>query len=209
VDSDPYRTSAKWYDTLLEPLNAGLRAIGIRMYPPREGISVLDIGCGTGTHLELYQQGGCRVYGIDTSSAMLNRARQKLGNRADLQLGNAAQMPYSDGLFELVILTLTLHEMPAGTRTAVINETKRVLKKEGRILLVDYHPGPVRFLKGWLSKVLIIFMEYVAGREHYTNYRGFLVNGGIPAVAAQHELIVEQERIVTGGNLGVYLLRCA
>ena len=67
------------------------------MLPPREGMDVLDVGCGTGIQLASYQEAGCRVSGIDASQAMLNVARRRLGERADLQLGDAARMPYPDG----------------------------------------------------------------------------------------------------------------
>ena len=38
-----------------------LRQIGLKMYPPQEGMQVLDIGCGTGVHLKMYQEKGCQV----------------------------------------------------------------------------------------------------------------------------------------------------
>ncbi len=205
MSKDPYRRSAKWYDTLFEPLNADLRKIGLKMWPPGPGMSVLDVGCGTGTHLGLYRQAGCEVFGIDSSPAMLEVARQKLGERATLQKGDASQMPYSNGTFDLVVVTLTLHEMPNPTRSAVMSEIKRVLKKDGRILVIDYHPGPIRFPKGWLFKGLITFIEFWAGREHFRNYRDFLANGGLPALSEQHGLCLVEAKIVTGGNLGLFL----
>ncbi len=62
---DPYKRVSKLYDTLFEPLNKGLRAIGMKMFSPKEGMVVLDVGCGTGIHLERYQKAGCQVFGID------------------------------------------------------------------------------------------------------------------------------------------------
>jgi ubiquinone/menaquinone biosynthesis C-methylase UbiE len=79
---------------LVEPLVSHLRAIGMRMSLPQKGMLVLDIGCGTGTQLHLYRKAGCQAFGIDTSSAMLAVARQKLGGDAELRLGDACQMPY-------------------------------------------------------------------------------------------------------------------
>jgi len=205
MSKDPYRRSAKWYDTLIEPLNADLRKIGLKMWPPEPGMSVLDVGCGTGTHLDLYQQAGCEVFGIDSSPAMLEVARQKLGERTTLHREDASKMPYSSGTFDLVVVTLTLHEMSNPTLSAVMSEIKRVLKKDGRILIIDYHPGPIRFPKGWLFKGLITVIEFWAGREHFKNYRGFLASGGLPALSDQHGLNRAKEKIVTGGNLGLFL----
>ncbi|GAF88483.1 unnamed protein product, partial [marine sediment metagenome] len=76
---DPYKKNAKLYDTFIGPLTSGLRALGMKMFPPREGMAVLDVGCGTGIHLELYQKAGCNVYGIDQSPSMLQVARNRLG----------------------------------------------------------------------------------------------------------------------------------
>jgi demethylmenaquinone methyltransferase/2-methoxy-6-polyprenyl-1,4-benzoquinol methylase len=168
---------------------------------------VLDVGCGTGSNLKLYQQAGCDVYGIDMSPSMLQVARQKLGDRANLHLGDASDMPYDDGTFDLITASLTLHEMPGVVRTGVINEIIRTLKNDGRILLIDFHPGPIRFPKGWVSKSIITITEIAAGREHFKNYRDFIARKGLPPLCAAHGLIVDKEKIVTGGNLALFLLR--
>jgi demethylmenaquinone methyltransferase/2-methoxy-6-polyprenyl-1,4-benzoquinol methylase len=207
MNTDAYGKIAKWYDTLFEPLNAGLRAISMKMFPPGAGMFILDVGCGTGSQLALYQKAGCEVFGIDTSPAMLQVARRKLGNRANLHLGDASRMPYRAEMFELITTSLTLHEMPGAVRTAVMNETKRTLKKDGRILLIDFHPGSIRFPKGWLFKGIITVSEIAAGREHFKNYRDFMARNGLPALSAAHGLSVDKERIVSGGNLGLFLLR--
>ena len=43
IMKDQYRKIARWYDMIFEPLNSGLRNIGIKMYPPKAGMAVLDI----------------------------------------------------------------------------------------------------------------------------------------------------------------------
>ncbi|MCP3953457.1 MAG: class I SAM-dependent methyltransferase, partial [Desulfobacterales bacterium] len=145
---DPYRRTAKWYDTLFQSVNAGLIAMSMKMFPPVQGMSVLDVGCGTGTQLGRYQRAECEIFGIDPSPAMLKVAREKLGERAELHLGNAASMPFGNGAFNLVTAMLVLHEMSPVNRDLVIEEMKRVLKENGRLLLIDFHPGPLRPLKG-------------------------------------------------------------
>jgi ubiquinone/menaquinone biosynthesis C-methylase UbiE len=206
MSMDPYTRVAKFYDSLFEPFNKGLRAIGMKMFPPKEGMLVLDVGCGTGIHLERYQKAGCRVFGIDLSPAMLQVACDRLGENADLHLGDASNMPYSDNKFDLIIMTTVLHEMSPSMRAAVIEESRRVLNKNGHILLIDFHPGPIKPLKGWINKSIISLVEFIAGGEHYRNYRHFIKNKGLPALISAHGLSVVQEKVVGGGSMALFLL---
>ena len=75
---DQYKNIANWYDRIFEPLNSGLRNIGMKMYAAKAGMDVLDIGCGTGAHLKLYQNENCNIFGIDLSAAMLKVAQKKI-----------------------------------------------------------------------------------------------------------------------------------
>ena len=65
---DTYRRLAFLYDNALERLIAPLRVIALRVYPPSPGLRVLDLGCGTGAHLERYHEAGCVVAGVDPPS---------------------------------------------------------------------------------------------------------------------------------------------
>ena len=202
---DPYRNVARIYDLIFDSMNKGLKLVGIRMFRPTKGMSILDVGCGTGSHLELYQRYKCNLNGLDLSPSMLNVARERLGDTARLDLGDATDMPYEDNKFDLVISMLSLHEMSPETRAAVLNEIKRVLKDNGRILLIDFHPGPYQPLQGWVSKLIIFFSELAAGREHFRNYRHFLAMGGLSALTNQHNLKVEKHQILAGGTFTTIL----
>jgi ubiquinone/menaquinone biosynthesis C-methylase UbiE len=206
-EPDAYRRVARWYDSIFGRLNAGLRGLGLKMLPPREGMDVLDVGCGTGIQLASYKEARCRVSGIDVSQAMLNVARRRLGERADLRLGDATRMPYPDGAFDLVLAATVLHEMLPEVRGTVLDEMERVLRPDGRMLVIDFEVGPVRGLRGWITKAVITISELAAGRPHHRNYRNFMVSGGLPTLFADRGLSVDQCRIVSGGAIGVYLLR--
>jgi len=169
-------------------------------------MAVLDVGCGTGAHLILYRSAQVDLFGIDASPAMIEVARQKLGDRAKLHLGDASDMPYSDQSFDLVSSMLALHEMDPGTRSAVIGEMKRVLKKSGRILLIDFHPGPLRPVYGWIARTVIHSVEAVAGGDHFRNYRHFMRIKGLPTLIKEHQLAVEEWRTAAGGALALFLL---
>jgi len=203
---DPYRNIAGIYDRLFENMNRGLRLAGIRMFRPSKGMNILDVGCGTGSHLELYQRYECDLYGIDLSPSMLKVARARLGDSIQLDLGDATNMPYEDHKFDLIISMLSLHEMAQQTRSGVLYEMKRVLKDDGRILLIDFHPGPYQPLQGWISKLVIFFSELAAGREHFKNYRQFMATKGLATLATLHGLEVKKQNILAGGTFAIYLV---
>src|SRR4030066_1675828 len=205
MENDPYRNSARIYDRIFDGMNKGLKLVGIRMFRPAKGMNILDVGCGTGTHLELYQRYQCNLYGLDHSPAMLEVARKRLAGTAVLELGDASRMPYEDGKFDLVIVMLTLHEMSPEMRSLVLEEIKRVLKKDGRILLIAFHTGPYQPLQGWVSKIIITCAEIAAGRTHFRNYRKFMAEGGLPRLIHQHSLKVEKQQILAGGPFSIYL----
>ena len=168
----------------------------------------MDVGCGTGNTLKNSDHNeGCNVYGIDSSLAMLNEAKKKLSDQAELRLGNASKMKYSSESFDLVISMLSLHEMPNEIRPKVVAEMLRVIKEDGRILLIDYHPDGIRFPRGWMYKALIYFFEIAAGREHFKNYSSFIRNKGIPGLILLHKLILDKMKITGDGNFGFYLLK--
>jgi SAM-dependent methyltransferase len=62
------------------------------------------VGCGSGEHLSLFRRKGCDVTGIDPSPLFLDQARQRLRNRAELHIGPAEDLPFSDNEFDIVTL---------------------------------------------------------------------------------------------------------
>lgn len=202
---DAYSRLALLQDLLVERINGPLRVIGLRLVPPHAGMRVLDIGCGTGGQLEHYQHAGCLISGIDQSAAMLARARDRLSGDADLRLGSAESLPYPDGRFDLVVASLVLHELTPDTQEAVLAEIRRVLAADGRILVTDFHPGRRAFPKGWLYRAVTVVAESIA--RHRDRSNAFLSAGGIPAIAAARGLTVECTKVVSGGNIALYVLK--
>lgn len=186
-------------------MNRGLRVLGVRMHLPPSGGSVLDVGCGTGIHLEVYRRFGCGLYGIDASPSMLEVARKRLGDQADLRVGDARRLPFDIGFFDLVLCMLTLHEMDGPVRLDVLDEIQRVMKSNGRALLIDFHAGKARPLRGWLSKLVILASEVAAGPRHFRNYRQFMSIGGLPTIIEQGGMVIEKERVVGDNTLALYL----
>ncbi len=78
------------------------------MLDPRPGESVLDIGCGQGSHLLFLRGLGLSTYGIDASPYMIRKASERLGTRTELRVGWAEDLPYDDNQFDLAVLINTL-----------------------------------------------------------------------------------------------------
>jgi ubiquinone/menaquinone biosynthesis C-methylase UbiE len=205
--SDPYQKLAGVYDRFVEPANRGVRRYVFRLFPPESGKRVLEVGCGTGTNLMFYRQKENVLCGLDLSPAMLKQAKAKLEDVAFLQQGDALHMPYRDETFDVVLAMLTLHEMPLEIRDGVIAEMVRVTKKGGRLLLTDYRSGNLRFPRGWLYRLVILFFEIAAGRAHFKNYRTFLRRKGLPELLRKHPLTLEREKIIAAGNLHILALK--
>ncbi len=207
MSKDSYRFIAAIYDHVLEPLNKGLRGLGLRLRPPQPGMKVLDVCCGTGIHLKMYHDKGCEIHGVDLSPAMLAVAQRRLGQHAALSRADATSLPYGDGLFDLVLCMLALHEMTPEARDIVIGEMNRVMRPDGEMLLIDFHPGPFHGMKGFIANSIITIAEYFAGGEHYANSRIFLRSGGLTPHLERAGLLKSTERIVGGGTLSVTVCR--
>jgi len=203
MSKDPYRRIAPWYDRFLEPMNAPVRAIAMKMLQPSQGMTVLDVGCGTGTGLEEYVEVGCEVFGIDSSPAMLNQARARLGGRADLTLGDATDMPYDDDTFDVVVASMFLHELAPEIRDGVVPEIARVLTRDGHALIIDFAASDLT-PKGRAIRAMSLVVERIAGKQHHRNCKAFLTSGGVPMLSSPLE--VDRSKILGGGNMGIYLL---
>jgi ubiquinone/menaquinone biosynthesis C-methylase UbiE len=106
--------------------------------PSRGTLDALDVGCGTGfLTLELAARGH-RVTGVDFAPAMIAEARRKAAERGAsvrFEEGDAEQLPYSAGSFDLVISRHLLWTLPHPE--AAIDEWIRVLRPGARLVVVD------------------------------------------------------------------------
>lgn len=203
---DQYKVASKLYDKIIEPMISTLKNIGLKMYPVNKNTIVLDIGCGTGSLLSIYQNYTSKIFGIDLSPSMIRIARKKLGQKANIILGSATKTEFKTNYFNLITCSLILHELSESVRIEILKEAKRILKNDGKILLIDYHPSPIKKFKGFYTKIIIIIIEFLAGREHYKNYNQFIKNGGVPNLIQKLGLKIENQKILWRGNCGIFIL---
>ena len=110
---------------------------------------LLDLGTGTGRMLELFGPEIERGLGLDLSLDMLALARARL-DRAGLRhctvrQGDIYDLALPKNSFDLVILHQVLHFLDDGARA--IREAARVLRPGGRLLIVDFAPHDLEFLR--------------------------------------------------------------
>ena len=107
---------------------------------PLDGRRVLDVGCGEGQWLVDFQTWGARqadLAGIELDPGRVAGARERLG-AADLREGNAAELPWPDGSFDVVLqATLLSSLVEPDLRRAVAGEMARVLAPGGAIVSYD------------------------------------------------------------------------
>ncbi|MBT8247458.1 MAG: class I SAM-dependent methyltransferase, partial [Acidimicrobiia bacterium] len=199
-----YRRMAHVYDRLIEPMQAGVRRIALDLVPPDPAWEVLDVGCGTGTGLAGYADAGCDVVGVDVSAAMLERATERLGDRAELHLVSPGPMPFEGDRFDLAITSMVIHEAPEEGRVPLVREMARVVKPGGRLLVIDFRFGSLRGWRGRALRVILPIIERFTG--HYRQYRSFQTAGGVPPLLAAAGLEIEREKIVAGGNLVIFVI---
>jgi len=131
-----------WFVTLGRERAFREKMLNLAHLAPDE--SVLDVGCGTGTLAiaakRLVGRAGA-VYGIDASEKMIARAGKKAAKaRVDIGFRHAVveALPFADAQFDVVLSTLMLHHLGRKARQQCAREIRRVLKPNGRVLVVDF-----------------------------------------------------------------------
>ena len=103
------------------------------------GRRILDAGCGSGPLFAALRDRGATVTGIDRSAGMLEQARRRLGDGADLQVADlGSPLPFPDDTFDDVTASLVLHYLEDWG--AALAELRRVLKPGGRLIASVNHP---------------------------------------------------------------------
>jgi SAM-dependent methyltransferase len=104
----------------------------------------LDVGCGTGVFTEQAIQScaPAAIVGIDPSAEQLAFAERRTGaTAAEFRVGDAQEMPFADGSFDIAVMALVIHFVPDPARA--VAEMARVLRPGGRAAAYvwDYTTG--------------------------------------------------------------------
>lgn len=111
-------------DALVGELFAGL--------PP--AAKVLDVGCGTGEHLQRAVDAGLSAFGVEPAPAMLDIARRNVPG-ARVTQGVATDLPFGDGEFDLLVMVEVLRYLDRPDTEKALAEARRVLKPGGQLFV--------------------------------------------------------------------------
>lgn len=132
------------------------------------GRRILDAGCGAGPLMKALLERGAEVRGFDSSQAMLELARRKIGDGAELVVADLGlRLPFADSAFDDVVASLVFHYVEDWT--GPLSEMRRVLRPGGRLLVSVNHP--------------ILFPWNNPGKDYFkaTKYSDELTFNGEPA----------------------------
>jgi ubiquinone/menaquinone biosynthesis C-methylase UbiE len=112
---------------------------------------VLEIGVGSGLNLPLYGSQVASVHGLDPSAGLLRRAVGRRAANTTLIEASAEVMPFDRDAFDTVVTTWTLCTIPKVV--AALQEMRRVLRPDGRLLFVEHGLAPDRGVVHWQDRL--------------------------------------------------------
>ena len=170
----------------------------------KEHNNVLDVACGPGAlSLMIAKIPGTRVTGIDLDHNMIKEAERKvkkksISNARFLQLDATDLSQFSEKEFDVALISLALHQFSPEAGLKVLNEMKRVSKS---IIIVDYaFPIKAGFYR-WFTWLI----EWLAGGDHYRNFKQYQKNGGMDTLLNQSGIIIKERYFQGKGTLMVSL----
>jgi len=185
-----YDRTAPFYPLSTQMFHTRAHRLALELGGSLEGQTVLEVAVGSG---ELFREllernrGGLTV-GVDLSPGMVAVVKRRLngngwrngnGNgcgRFLLQAVDARQMPFPDGMFDSLFNCYLFELLPPGDIERAIGEFHRVLRRGGKLLLVnvsDASPA-FNFVYGWLGYVVPSYW----GRQVATQIPRMLEQGG-------------------------------
>lgn len=133
------------------------------------GLSILDLGCGTGDMLRRFAAAGAaRLVGVDASDGMLEVASRLCDGYGNVELlaGSAESLPFPAEEFDIVTSCIAFHHFP--DPSGALCEAGRVLKPGGRLFICDLDGG------GIPGRVMLAYGRLTSADDHYFDRESLL-----------------------------------
>jgi ubiquinone/menaquinone biosynthesis C-methylase UbiE len=104
-----------------------------------QGLSLLDVGCGTGTTDQFLAPRVQKLYGVDVSEEMLVKAQRNVP-AAKFSWYDGEKLPFDDETFDVVVAICVLHHVPMSMRFKVVSEMVRVTRPAGVVAVFEHNP---------------------------------------------------------------------
>jgi ubiquinone/menaquinone biosynthesis C-methylase UbiE len=172
---------------------ARFRQLALQGLTIHSDTQVLDLCCGSGQTTQFLVKLSQNVTGLDASPKSLQRARLNVPEASYVE-AFAEEMPFADNLFDVVHISVALHEMQSQQLRKIVNEVYRVLKSGGVFTLVDFHAPTNPIFWPGISLFLFLFETETAWQLLKTDLAGLLSEVGFD---------VSKPTLYTGGSLQV------
>lgn len=170
-----------FYQLFIDPLLSSVRLSVTSLIHPGE--NVIDIACGTGVlSVEMAGKAGY-VSGIDISEEMIitaqNTATKKKVSNILFEQADATDLSrFTDNSFDVAVTSMSTHQFDRAVAVKVLSEMRRVAR---RIIVADYNCPMVPGAAATLARTI----EFLAGGDHYRNFRTYMNHGGIKSLAKE------------------------
>jgi len=138
----------------------------------KPGMSLLDVGCGTGALLRKLSA-GCEfsAYGIDVEEAMVEQAKAKCPEM-DIRLSRSEQTPFDDDSFDAIVACMAYHHF--SDKPGFAREAARLLKPGGILYIADPRlPFPIRKAMNGILRFFRIVGEFFTVEETASRFSGY------------------------------------
>jgi ubiquinone/menaquinone biosynthesis C-methylase UbiE len=177
-----------------------LRPERARWVPLAKGV-VLEIGVGSGLNLPIYSREVRKLYALDPSAELLAMARSRAAHTAvsvEFLCRPGEAIPLGDGSVDDVVTTWTLCTIP--DPVAALQEMRRVLRREGRLIFVEHGRSTDPTVVRWQDRLTPLWRRVAGGCHLNRPIDRLLQSGGFEAVEMNRGYIA-------GPRIGSYLYR--
>lgn len=153
-----YRFLTPFYDGIIRILvpEKLVKEKAINLCKLEKSDKVLDFGCGTGVLLQMLirKEPGTLTFGIDPDPRMIFMAERRLGERSRLQVLDSEVLPFAAHTFDVILSTWVFHHLKNEEKKHYLQELKRILKSDGRLVIADWGKpsGAFQQLFSWLTR---------------------------------------------------------